>query len=353
MAANHNSGDVPADLARYRPQVLFAPLGEDGQRQLRHAAVTLVGCGALGCAMAGLLVRAGVGYLRLVDRDFVEIDNLHRQVLYDERDVTDHLPKAAAAAAKLRRINSAVDIEGIVADVNPTSIAGCVGDVELILDGTDNVATRYLINDYAVDRDLPWVHGACIGGEGRVLAIEPGRTPCFRCLWDTPPTPGALPTCDTAGIVAMAAQVVASFQVTEAVKILAGCDAERIGGLITVDVWRGRMRVLNVQAAYDDGNCPCCRQRDFEFLRGAHTAGTTSLCGRNAVQVMPAEAGEVNLRRLADRLPAHMRPARNDYLLRFKTDDHAVTVFVDGRAIVQGTDDPAVAHKVLARYVGL
>ena len=340
------------DLARYSRQMLLDVVGVDGQRRLKHAAVTLVGCGALGSVLANTLVRAGVGSLRLIDRDFIELNNLQRQVLFDEHDIAQNLPKAEAAARKLRRINSAVEVEGIVADVHPSNAVALCGDADLILDGTDNLETRFLINDVAVKCDLPWVYGACIGTEGLVLPILPGRTACLRCVWDEPPPPGVTPTCDTVGILATTANIVASLQATEALKLLMGREQDLNRSLTTVDAWTGQIRAVNVQAAFEEGDCRCCKQRHFEFLEGSKSSATTTLCGRDAVQILPANDAEVNFRAIAKRLPARARAEFNEFMLQFGADDCSITLFVDGRAIVQGTSDPAVARGLYAKYIG-
>ncbi len=341
------------DLARYSRQIRLPQLGLDGQRRLRHTSVALVGCGALGGTLASLLVRAGIGHLRLIDRDFVELDNLQRQMLFDEQDVSECLPKAEAAARKLRRVNSAVEVEPVVADLGPRNARALCADADLLLDGTDNLETRYLVNDVAVQGGVPWVYGACVGVEGRVLAVVPGQTPCLRCLWDEPPPPGSLPTCDTAGVLATAAGVVASFQATEALKLLAGRADALHGRLLTIDVWTGRVRAVRVQAAHEPGRCACCGQGRYEFLDGARASAATALCGRDAVQVLPPEGTAVDLRALSRRLPASARAKGNEFLLRFQADAYTVTLFADGRAIVQGTRDAAAARGIVAKYVGV
>ena len=356
------------DLARYSRQMLFAPIGVEGQRRLRQASVTLVGCGALGSVLANTLVRAGVGSLRIIDRDFIETNNLQRQVLFDEHDIAQNLPKAEAAARKLRKINSAVEVEGIVADVNPASAEGFCRDADLILDGTDNLETRFLVNDVAVKHEIPWVYGACVASEGLVLPILPHRTPCLRCIWEEPPPPGMTPTCDTVGVLAAAVNMVASLQATAAMKILMGiADAARPtplppregphgACLLAIDAWEGRLRSINVQGAIDEGNCPCCKQGRYDFLAGSKVAATTTLCGRDAVQVLPGNDVLVNFRAIVERLPARSNAKHNEFMLKFNvTVGDApcnVTVFSDGRAIVQGTADPTVARSVLAKYVG-
>ena len=368
MTAN---SDIPSDLARYSRQMLFAPIGVQGQRRLRNASVTLVGCGALGSVLANTLVRAGVGALRIIDRDFIELSNLQRQTLFDEHNIAQSLPKAVAAARKLRKINSAVEIEDFVADVNPATIETLCGSADLVLDGTDNLATRYLINDFAVRENIPWVFGACLAAEGLVLPILPHETACLRCIWPDPPTPGSLPTCDTAGVLAATVQIVASLQATEAMKILIGRDADVSRCLLAIDAWAGRIRALNVQSAREAGDCPCCGQARYEFLSGEKFAVTTTLCGRDAVQILPGGAGvssasrdapAVSFKSIVDRLPPRSNPKRNEFLLRFTIEApssaasdstrYTVTLFTDGRAIVQGTSDPAVAQSIYARYVG-
>jgi molybdopterin/thiamine biosynthesis adenylyltransferase len=344
---------MDVDLARYARQMLFPPLGAAGQRRLLGSRVTLVGCGALGSALANTLVRAGVGHLRIVDRDFLELDNLHRQVLFDEPDLAEDLPKAEAAARKLRRINSTVEIEPVVADFNPESAARLCHDADLILDGTDNLETRFLINDVAVKLARPWVFGACLAAEGLVLAIRPRQTPCLRCIWDAPPAPGTLPTCETAGVLGPLVHVVAGLQATEALKLLLGRTDQLYGALLAVDVWSGRLRRINVQPAYDEGDCPCCKRGQLDYLTGRQVSTTTTLCGRGAVQVFPAAAGTVDLRALASRLSGVGRVHLSDYLLRLSLDEYSVTLFPDGRAIIQGTSDPAVAKSIYARYIGL
>lgn len=338
-------------LARYSRQILFAPLGLAGQKRLIHSRVTLLGCGALGSVLAGTFVRAGVGFVRIIDRDFVELHNLQRQMLFDEHDVSANLPKAEAAARKLRRINSGVEVEAVVADANSGNLERLCEDVELILDGTDNFETRFLVNDVSVKLGVPWVYGACIGAEGLVLPILPRQTPCLRCIWEDAPPPGSSPTCDTAGVLAPIAGIVASLQALEGLKILAGKTDALVRRLVTIDAWEGRIRQLDVQSAYDDGNCPCCKQGRYEFLSGARGSVTTTLCGRNAVQVLPGEGARLDLKALSERLRRH-HPAHNEFLLRVTIDDFALTLFPDGRAIIQGTADASVARGLYAKYIG-
>jgi molybdopterin-synthase adenylyltransferase len=347
------SAEFDPALARYSRQMLFAPIGEKGQKRLRLSQVTLVGCGALGTVLANTLVRAGLGSLRIIDRDYVEMDNLQRQVLFDESDVGGNLPKAEAASRKLRRINSAVEVEPFVADVTPANIDSLCRDADLILDGTDNFETRFLINDFAVKNAMPWVYGACVAAEGLVLPILPRRTPCLRCVWDEAPPPGMTQTCDTAGVLSPLVNIVASLQALEALKLLTGNEAALNLRLMTIDAWAGRVRALDMQSAYDDGNCVCCKQGRYEYLEGGKASGATTLCGRDAVQITPAQPPPdgVDFRRIADGIRSG-RPTYNEFLLRFSVAELTVTVFRDGRAIVKGTRDPAAARSVYSRFVG-
>jgi len=346
-------GEFDPRLARYGPQMRFAPFGVEGQKRLRHSSVVVIGCGALGSVTATLLVRAGVGVLRVIDRDYVEVENLHRQSLFDERDVVENLPKAEAATRRLRRMNSATEVSGVIADVHAGNLLALIENADLVLDGTDNLETRYLINDAAVQLGLPWIYGACVGAEGRVLPILPGRSACLRCIWDDPPAPGALPTCDTAGVLAPAAFVVGSLQAVAAMKILTGQEDTLDRRLVTVDVWSGRWQGVDVQAAFERRECPCCAQGRYEFLQRRRVSETIELCGRDAVQITPAGEQQADLRRIANRLGSGQRPVYNEFLLRFAVEGRQVTVFRDGRAIVKGTADPAIARKIYARYIGM
>lgn len=348
--------DQPHDpsLARYSRQVLFDRIGEQGQRKLLEARVLLVGCGALGTVLAGTLVRAGVGHLRVCDRDFIEFDNLQRQVLFDEADIAAQLPKAEAAARKLRAINSGVTIEPHVCDVTAGNVERLAADCHLLLDGTDNFETRYLINDLAVKTNRPWVYGAVIGATGLCMPILPGETPCLRCVFDEAPPPEMNPTCDTAGVIGPAVNVVASLQAVEAIKILTGRRDEITRRLISVDVWSSRLTQLNVQSTFDDGNCICCKQRKFEFLSGERSSTTISLCGRNAVQVNMGRPHSVNFATIARKLAGVARGSvkHNAFMLRATIDEFELTLFADGRAIIKGTDDPDKARSLYARYFG-
>jgi adenylyltransferase/sulfurtransferase len=343
-------------MNRYHRQTLLSQIGDAGQAKLARAKVLLVGCGALGTVIAEQLVRAGVGVLRICDRDLVETTNLQRQVLFDEDDAAAGTPKAVAAAERLRRINSTVTIEPHVVDVHSGNIEALLGDIDLTLDGTDNVETRYLVNDAAVKHDRPWVYGACIATGGRVMGMKPDRAramPCLRCIFPEPPGPGELPTCDTAGVLASAASVVASLQVVEAMKILLG-DESAARELVTLDLWPLRIKTISTADARR-ADCPTCGRRQFEFLDLRAGAATTSLCGRNTVQVRPAaNVTTIDLDAIAARLESAGRVDRTAFFTRcaLRENGLTLTLFPDGRAMVHGTSDPSVARSMYARFIG-
>jgi adenylyltransferase/sulfurtransferase len=332
---------------RYARQSQVAGFGKAGQERLQAAKVVLVGCGALGCMQAQLLGRAGVGRLVLVDRDFVELTNIHRQLLYDEEDAANALPKAEAAAKRLRRINSSIEIVARVEDVTAKNIESLVEGATVVLDATDNIEARYLVNDACVKKGLPWVYGGALGVEGTVMAILPGQTACLRCLFDSPPPPGTLPTCEMMGVLNVTPAVTAALQVTEALKIIAGRPPFR--GVHAFDLWTTSFRTVKLERNSD---CPCCGQRKFEFLEGRSEPAATSLCGRNAVQIRPAGEQTLALEELAKRLQGAGKVTFNGFLLRLEVGPQTLHVFPDGRAIVKGTDDPAVARTLYARFVG-
>ncbi len=347
-AATSPSGD----LERYVRQIRYAPLGEEGQRKMLAGRALICGCGALGSVLANTLARAGVGHLRIVDRDFLELNNLQRQVLYDEQDVAAGIPKAVAAEAKLRRINSQIQIEAIVADVDHTNIAELLRDVDVLVDGTDNFETRFLLNDAAVKLGVPWVYGGCIGAEGQTMTILPGETACLRCLLQDAPPPGTTPTCDSAGILAPIINVIASFQACEAIKILSGHREAVSRVLHVIEMWDNRVRQVKLDGLREASNCPTCGGREFPWLDGARGSHTAVLCGRNAVQLTFPDREAISLEALAQRLEGIGQISRNRYLLRLSVDDYQLTVFPDGRAIVGGTEDISEARTVYARYIG-
>src|SRR5438105_561389 len=339
-------------LERYSRQMRFYGIAEAGQRKLVDARVTLCGCGALGTVLANALVRAGVGHLRLIDRDFIETHNLQRQVLFDEHDVAENLPKAEAAARKLGAINSEVFVEPIVTDIDRTNILALVEDADVILDGTDNFEIRYLINDAAVKLNKPWVYGGCIGSHGQTMTILPGETPCLRCVFEAAPGPGEVGTCETAGVLGPIVNVVASYQAAEAIKILVGKRDMVNRELLYFDMWENQQRRIKVAPLLGKVDCPCCQRRRFEWLDGEHGSQTTSLCGRNAVQVSHRTASRLNFEDMARHLQPLGEVSYNRFLLKFQADGCEFTVFPDGRAIIKGTSDVDKARTLYAKYVG-
>lgn len=337
----------PADRARYLRQIIFSNIGEAGQEKLLAARVLVVGCGATGSVIASTLARAGIGYLKIVDRDFVELNNLQRQVLYDEGDVASRTPKVIAAAQKLQRINSSIQIAPLVADVNAENIEDLMADVDLILDGTDNFETRYLVNDACVKHNKPWIYGGAVSSYGATMTILPNDSACFRCVFLNAPPPGTLPTCDTAGVIGPIVNLVGSLVSAEALKYLTG-SGERNRGLINIDLWENTFDSIELERRVD---CPCCVQHHFDFLDDAD-AGAAFLCGRNAIQVRPSHKTTLNLPQLAQRLAPLGTVSQNDYLIQFLFDDYDMTIFPDARAIIKGTEDPTVARSVYAKYIG-
>ncbi|TWT87373.1 Molybdopterin-synthase adenylyltransferase [Pseudobythopirellula maris] len=339
-------------MSRYSRQTRFAPIGDDGQRRLSEATALVAGCGALGTHLAEALVRAGVGRVRLVDRDYVELSNLQRQALFDEADVAAGLPKAVAAAAKLRRINSEVTVEPVVADVTHRNIAELAEGAGVVVDGADNFELRLLVNDYCVKHALPWVYGGVIGAEGQTMPVLPGETACLACIAPEPPPVEATPTCDSAGVLGPAVSLVASLQAVEALKILSG-NLEAVSRKLTVvDLWSNRIRQLAVDALRDSGDCPACGRGEFPWLEGRRGAEPVVLCGRNAVQLSPPSDAGIDLVAMQAKLAPLGQVTANPYLLRLEIEGYQITLFADGRAIVAGVEDPAEARSVLARTVG-
>jgi molybdopterin/thiamine biosynthesis adenylyltransferase len=334
---------------RYSRQVLFAGIGEQGQERLLASSAVLVGCGAIGAAAANLLVRAGVGRIRIVDRDFVEPSNLQRQTLFDEADARAALPKAVAAERKLLSVNSSVAVEGVVADINPCNAEELLAGFDLILDGTDNFETRFLVNDFAVKSGIPWIYAAAVASYGLTMLIRPGVTACLACLLSTQrETQGLEETCDTVGVIGPIVNLIASLEVAEAVKVLAGLQAALHGRLISCDVWSGRFQSVRVPR---NAECAVCVRREFAHLEGEAQPHIT-MCGRDSVQIH--ERGRaLDLRVLKNRLAPTVDDVRqNEFLLKFRVAPYEMTVFADGRAILKGTKDPAVARTLYARYIG-
>lgn len=336
---------LPAE-SRYSRQIRFDRIGPGGQQRIRDGRVAIVGCGALGSFQADALARAGVGMLRLIDRDFVELSNLQRQFLFDESDAREGLPKAAAAARRLARVNSEVALEPVIADLTPANALELLQGIDLILDGTDNFETRYLINDVSVRESVPWIYGAAVGSYGLKMAILPGLGACLRCIYAEYPANQA--TCDTAGVLGAVTATIAALQVADAVKLLVE-GADRVTPrLTTVDVWSGEIRQIDPPSR--DPHCPCCAARDFPYLDGSRRA-PISLCGRDAVQIHE-RFRPVNLRDLAARLSPIAPVRSNEFALRVAVDAYELTIFPDGRAIIKGTTDIGVARSLYARYVG-
>ena len=342
----------PHQREKYSRQILFAGIGEAGQESLLGASAVLIGCGALGTVVANLLVRAGLGRLRIVDRDFVEASNLQRQTLFEESDAREALPKAAAAERRLRAINSGVNVEGIVADITPRNVHELLSNFPLILDGTDNFETRLLLNDAAISLGIPWIYAAAVGSYGVTMTIRPGETACLACLLESSDESNgfaAEATCDTAGVLNAAAGVIASIQAAEALKFLAGKPETLHARLVSCDVWSGKFQSIRVARNPD---CRACVRREFPNLEG-QTQPHITMCGRDSVQIHE-HSRKLDLSELGHRLTsASLAEIRhNDFLLRFLVPPYEMTVFTDGRAIIKGTKDPAIARSLYARYVG-
>lgn len=308
----------------------------------------IIGCGALGTVSANHLARAGVGYIRIVDRDYVELNNLHRQILFDETDALNRLPKAVAAAHKLEKINSEIRIEPIMADVNPGNIEEMIDNANLVLDATDNMEIRYLINDACVKHQVPWIYAGVIGAVGMTMNIIPGKTACFRCLMQTPPEPGTMPSCETVGVLNGAPGVIASIQAVETMRILTG-HLPSVAVLIYVDLWAQEFRRLSIER---HRGCPVCHGKGFDFLSGDRYSETFALCGRNAVQISLPQGLEFSLENLKNRLMAMGEVTDNGYFLSFKVEAYELIIFPEGRTMIKGTTDESAARTLFAKYVG-
>ncbi len=332
---------------RYSRQVLFSGIGVEGQQKLSAAHVAIVGCGATGSALASLLARAGVGVLRIIDRDYVESSNLQRQSLFDESDAAESLPKAIAAARKIAAFNSDVTAEARVADLTPQNIESLLDDMHLILDGTDNFETRYLLNDFAVKTSLPWIYTAAVGSYGVTLNVLPGKTACLACIFPDSPR-GTFETCETAGILGSAVNLAASISATEAIKLLVGAEGRLRRTLLSFDVWSNER--AEVAAGQPRAACRACAKRDFVHLAGEDRPHIT-LCGRNSVQIHERQR-PVDFAEMDQRLKPHGLVRHNDFVLKFWREPYEITLFPDGRAIIKGTTDTAIARSLYARYVG-
>ena len=386
------------NLDRYSRQLLFTGIGREGQVRLGQSSVVIIGCGALGAMQAEMLARAGVGRLRLIDRDFVEESNLHRQIMFEERDAAERVPKAVAAAARISRINSETLVEPVVRDVNYTNIEYLIRDTDVILDGTDNFETRYLINDAAVRARKPWIYGAAVGAHGVQMTIRPTVTPCLRCIFPEMPAPGTSPTCDTAGVILPIIATIASYQVVEALKILTGQTDRLHGTLLQFDLWENRFSRLRIDRM-SSVECRTCHDGIYDFLNQQSGQLVTSLCGRNTIQISPPppklappklappklapptlapptlapptlapptlaspsgqsdtdnwpEKPVIDLPELADQLRNVGEVSYNAYLLKFRIGEIEMTIFPDARCLIKGTEDPGVARSLYARYLG-
>lgn len=335
---------------RYSRQILFKNIGAAGQEKLRNSRALLIGCGALGAAAAETLARAGVGTLRLVDRDFVEFSNLQRQTLFSEADARERLPKTVAAKKRIREINSEIRVEETVADVNRTNIESLIEDCDVILDGTDNFQTRYLINDACVKHYKTWIYAAAVASYGVTMTVIPGKTVCLRCVFEEMPPAGSAETCDTTGVIQPIIAIVAAVQAVEAIKVLTGGFNDLHKSLMQFDVWQNEWRKIRLGAPHKD--CPACAMRRFESLTAETWAFEAVLCGRDAVQIHAPTKTELDLKNLAARLEKIGATRANEYLVRFNAGEFEITVFRDARAIVRGTDDVSVARSLYAKYVG-
>lgn len=335
---------------RYSRQILFNGIGKEGQSRLLESRALIVGCGALGSAHAESLARAGVGRLRIVDRDFVESSNLQRQTMFTERDAEDRTPKAVAAANHISEITRDIKVEPEIADVNSSNIEQLIQDCDVVLDGTDNFATRYLINDACVKHNVNWIYGAAVGSYGVSMTIRPHQTPCLRCVFEEAPPAASAPTCDTAGVIMPIISVVAAVQVAEALKLLTGHDEMLHNSLMQFDVWRNEWRKINPGAALPD--CPTCGLGQFTTLEATVGDFAAVLCGRDAVQISPSQTTRVDFESLATRLRASGEVKFNDYLLRFRTGEFELTVFQDARSIIRGTSEIKTARTLYAKYIG-
>jgi adenylyltransferase/sulfurtransferase len=335
---------------RYSRQILFNGIGKEGQERLVNSRVVIIGCGALGSAQAEALARAGVGYLRIIDRDFVEYSNLQRQTMFTENDAAERLPKAIACANRIREINSDIAAEPEVADVNHSNIERFISDGDVVLDGTDNFATRYLINDGCVKHEVNWVYGAAVGSYGVTMTIRPHETPCLRCIFPEAPPAASAPTCDTAGVIMPIISIVASVQVTEALKLLTAGIGDLHNSLMQFDVWRNEWRKISIGKPLRD--CPTCGLGEYETLNAEARDFAAVMCGRHSVQISPTDSVHIDLDALRKKLESSGDVKANDYLVRFRTGEYELTIFQDARSIIRGTDDIATARSLYSKYIG-
>ncbi len=343
--------DDRARAPRYARQTAFPPIGIEGQRRLLESRVVVVGAGALGASIGEQLARSGIGFIRILDRDILEESNLGRQSLYTADDVRRRMPKAAALASHLKEFNPQIEIEARVADLAPDNVTDHFADAHLIIDGADNLETRYLINDFAVRGGTPWIYGGCVGSRGLTATVLPGVTPCLRCLFPEAPPAGTVETCETSGIIAPAATLIASLEVAEALKVLVGTTDRVRRGWLSVDLWSFRIVELGADTT-PDPECPCCGRREFPHLDGVNRSRAVTFCGRDSVQIVPAKRAPVELAQFEMRWRALGAVDRNEFLVVLTLPEHAITLFADGRALIRGTRDPGIARSIFDRYVG-
>ena len=335
---------------RYSRQILFPEIGRAGQEKLLNSRVLILGCGALGASHAEMLARAGVGKLRIVDRDFVEFTNLQRQTLFKESDAAERLPKAAAAKTRIGEINSEIEIEAVIKDVNNSNVESLIDGCDLVIDGTDNFQVRYLLNDACVKHSKTWIYGAAVSSYGTTMTVIPGETPCLRCIFEEMPDAGSSPTCDTAGVIMPIISSISAIQVSEAIKLLVGDLDSLHRSLIQIDMWQNDWRKIKLAGRNRD--CKTCAGGEFEFLDADAVEFSAVLCGRNAVQIAPPRPANLDLETFASNFANIPDVKRNEYLVRFTVGENEITVFRDARAIIKGTDDISAARGLYARYVG-
>lgn len=333
--------------SRYHRQELFYPIGKDGQQQLLESRVAIIGIGALGSAIANNLTRAGVGYLRLIDRDIVEYSNLQRQVLFDEQDAKNMMPKSEAARQHLKQINSSISIDAKITDVNPFNIESLIEDIDLLIDGTDNLEIRYLMNEACQKHHLNWIYGGVVCSSGTTMNILPGRGPCLHCLLGTLPDQGSYDTCDTVGVISPISNIIASYETSEAIKILIGAE-EISTQALTIDVWDNVAEYFDVEI---DPECPVCQKHQYHMLSHLQKQYTASLCGHQAYQVTPEEDGSFSLETVLHRLQHIGQISTNQYFTTFKNNTVEFKLFPDGRAIIQNVSDSETAKRIYTDYI--
>ena len=336
------------DENRFRKQILLSKIGREGQQKLAESKVLVIGCGALGSVICNNLVRMGIGAITIVDRDFVEWENLHRQILFDEEDVKQNLPKAIAVARKLERINSQVNIKAHIFDVNPGNILDMIKDVNCVIDATDNFETRYLINDACFKQSVPWIYGGVTGTGGMFYAFSFPEKPCLRCMMAEPPTPGQTETCDTVGILPMTVNITASYETTEAIKIILGRKDELLNKMVRFDAWNASLISFGLKPNPD---CPLCAHGNYDYLNAKPSNESVTRCGRNAMQISFANKADIDFLALSKILEQSGTTEYNDYLLKFNTADVEISLFKDSRAIIKGAKDEADAKAIFSKYI--